>query len=171
MNKRAFLLLIALFFVAALALGNTVQPLIQLWYQSDSDTISPVGNRKVSMATSQSGMHIISDGDGYVMSASDQGSHVWMTGAGEVSLPDICDTATGYYVKITNKTNTNQVEVAVQDTANDKIVLADGTALDVNDEADLATAAMSSAVFQCCEANTWYIISERGTVTDGGEAD
>jgi lysophospholipase L1-like esterase len=49
MNKRACLLLIALFFVAALAIGNTVQPLIQLWYQSDSDTISTVGNRSVSI--------------------------------------------------------------------------------------------------------------------------
>ena len=138
------------------------------------ETVVYTGNRvftgSVSSDTSRSGMEVLTKSTSYDMSESDWGKEIWMTGAGEVGVPDCNASTIGYYVKITNKTATNQIEVAVQDTANDRFVKADGTALDINDELDLATAAMSSVTLECMEANYIYVRSERGTCTDGGVA-
>jgi hypothetical protein len=149
---------------------------IQIYDDSDdvSVTIGPVQDGIAVLdvnAPISTPKEVIADADGIILTAAQMNSVVLMTGAGEVLLPDVCDSATGQWVRVMNKTSPNQVEVAVADTANDKIVLIDGTALDINDEADLGTGASNWAQFECLEANTWYITAGVGVTTDGGAAD
>jgi len=118
----------------------------------------------------QSARQVIADADGIILTAAQMNSYILMTGAGEVQLPDVCDSATGTWVRVINKTNTNQVEVVVTD-GSDAFVLVDGTVLTAGNEADLATGASDWAEFTCLETNTWYILESEGTVTDGGAAD
>ncbi len=114
---------------------------------------------------------VITDTNGIVLTNGQMNSVLFMTGAGEVLLPDVCDSASGQWMKIITRDASEQVEIAVADTANDLIVLIDGTALDVDDEADLGTDASNWAYIVCLETNKWYITSQVGIVTDGGAAD
>ncbi len=100
------------------------------------------------------------------------GGLVLMTAAGEVGFPD-CDTdLIGWWVSVLKRDDTEQVELAmVGDTTNDLFRLKDGTELDADDEADMATAANQLVTVMCVEENKWYIISEDGACTDGGVAD
>ena len=93
-----------------------------------------------------------------------------MTAAGEVTLPDVCDSATGANILIRARDVNEQVEVVLTDSG-DAFVLPDGTVLTADNELDLATAAGSQAGIVCWETGKWYVVSEKGTVTDGGAAD
>jgi len=118
----------------------------------------------------QGANNIITDTDGIILTTAQMNSVVIMTGAGEVQLPDVCDSATGEWVMVFVRDVGEQVEMVVTDTS-DQWVLSDGSVTTANDEADLAVVASSFAVFMCLETNKWYVMGERGTVTDGGAAD
>ncbi len=90
-----------------------------------------------------------------------------MTAAGQVTLPDVCDSATGANILIRARDVSEQVEVGLTD-SNDLFVLTDGTELTANDELDLATPAGSQVGLVCWETGKWYVVSEKGTATDGG---
>jgi hypothetical protein len=119
----------------------------------------------------QGPINLTTDADDITVTAAQMNGIIFKTGAGEVVIPDVCDSATGEWLTVFNKTAAEQVEVAVADTAADKFVLIDGTVLDVNDEIDLSTDASSWVKVVCLEANTWYVVSQVGVVTDGGPAD
>jgi len=53
----------------------------------------------------------------------------------------------------------------------DNFVLLIGTALDAGDEIDTAATAGSTYLFVCTAENTWSVIQESATSTDGGTAD
>jgi hypothetical protein len=142
--------------------SNSATPLI--YGEFDNDLVKIYG-------TLQGDRSVIADADGIVITSAQMGSYILMTGAGEVQLPDDCDAATGTWLRIINKTNTNQVELVLTDTAADNFVLFDGTALATGNEADLATGPSNWAQVTCLEANTWYILDENGAVTDGGAPD
>jgi hypothetical protein len=118
----------------------------------------------------QGAINVITDADGISLTNAQMNSYLIMTGAGEVTLPDVCDSATGKWIKVKARDAAEQVEMVVTDTS-DLWVLSDGTETTANDEADLATAAGSWAVFICLETNKWYVDGENGTVTDGGVPD
>jgi hypothetical protein len=120
--------------------------------------------------TIRGSINVITDADGIALTAAQMNSYLIMTGAGEVTLPDVCDSATGAWVKVKARDASEQVEMVVTDTS-DLWVLSDGTETTANDEADLATPAGSWAVFVCLETNKWYVDGENGTVTDGGVPD
>jgi hypothetical protein len=167
-RREKYLLCLLLIFASIFCLG-LAGGLIPTWHVDGSG--NAVTTRPVSIKnTLQGDMNLISDGDGYTIAAGDQGSAIWMTGAGEVALPACTTSTIGRYYYIFVRDAAEQVEVVLQDSA-DLIVLADGTALDADDEADMATGASSSATFMCAEDGKYYIIAENGTVTDGGAAD
>ena len=122
----------------------------------------------VVMGTSASGLMVVSDGDGVVLTSADWGKIIWMTGAGEVQLPDGGEADIGKYIMIVCRDASEQVEIALTDET-ELIVLQDGTALDPGDEADMLTSALSRVTVAYMETGKWYIIS--GFATDGGAAD
>lgn len=122
--------------------------------------------------TLQSSIRIVSDADGYNMTIADNASIILMTGAGEVGAWD-CSTANiGSWFEVWVRDASEQVQIVdYGDTSNDLFVIKNGTALDVNDEVDLATTANKRYTFICLEENKWYIAAEDATSTDGGAAD
>jgi hypothetical protein len=167
MNKRACLLLIALFFVAALALGNTVQPLIQLWYQSDSDTISTVGNRNVSMGK-PAHSHTT---DATLTEAQCRGAINDNQGAsGEVDL-------TMYASDKGNMVMFRQEEPQVIEVGpeTDGYIILDGTALDQGDCVDSDGATIGSWMMcqrgQNASGTAVWICDSDGNWTDTGASD
>ena len=125
----------------------------------------------LSTNTVRGAAQVTSSAGNITVSAAQMNGNLIVTAAGEVQIPDVCDAANGDWLKVINKTATNQVELAVVDTGNDKFVLVDGTALDVDDEVDLGTNASDSVKIECLEANIWYITAQVGVATDGGAAD
>ena len=103
-----------------------------------------------------------------VSAAQAYGSIIYMTTANEVTLPDVCDSATGAYVKIIAR-DAEKIEVVVTDTS-DAFVL-DGTALTANDELDSAGGAGDYAEIACLATNLWYVLHHQGTWVDGGVPD
>lgn len=118
----------------------------------------------------QGGANILTSAGNISPSEAQMNSYLIMTAAGEVTLPDVCDSATGKWMKVKARDVNEQVEMVVTG-AEDLWVLSDGTETTANDEADLALPAGSWAVFVCMETNKWYVDSENGTVTDGGVPD
>jgi hypothetical protein len=115
---------------------------------------------------------ITSDSDGINLTNSDCGKIIYMTGNGEVGLPD-CDAGlVGCFVRVDQDDTGRDIEIVMfGDTSNDFFVLEDGTNLDVNNEADIPNAANNRANFICKEANHWFVEEIKGSVTDGGVAD
>jgi hypothetical protein len=120
----------------------------------------------------EAGEVVVSDADGITLTVADTRTIVLMTGAGEVGLWD-CSTANiGTWAMVWVRDASEQVEVVMSgDTTNDLFVLVDGTELDADDEADMATTAGTKATFICLEENKWYVNSAADSVTDGGAAD
>jgi hypothetical protein len=104
------------------------------------------------------------------LTSSQMNSIVVMTGAGDVDiLADMCDTATGQ--SLTVKSTAAHLNSITSNDAADQFVLSNGTALDAQDELDLAGAAGSQAKVVCIQANKWWVMEEIGTCSDGGTAD
>ena len=99
------------------------------------------------------------------------GGLVEVSFAGEVRLPDVCDSASGAMVMITQKDDSETVEIAVTDTS-DHLWL-DGTDLGANYEIDSPGNAEQSnyIVLVCTEANNWKSFGRSGTWVTGGAAD
>ena len=122
--------------------------------------------------TIQGSALVVSDDNGINLTiGTHNGSVILMTGDGEVGLWDCSATTVGSFVTVINRDVSEQVEVVMYgDTSNDLFRLFDGDETGVNDEADLATTAGAKATFMCLETNKWWVVSENGEVTDGGEA-
>jgi hypothetical protein len=132
---------------------------------------SNAGDKRWVIVNYSSAIKVVTAATDIILTGDQMNGIVFMTDDGEVLLPDVCDSATGQWAMVMNKTATKAVEVAVADTAADKFVLIDGTATGVNDEIDLSTDASSWVKVVCLEANTWYVVSGVGVTTDGGVAD
>ena len=90
----------------------------------------------------------------------------------EVSLPDVCDSATGANVMIVQRDINETIQIGVTDTSDDMIL--DGTALGANQEIDSPGGAGDAYAYiclVCVAANTWASFDRRGTFVDGGAAD
>jgi hypothetical protein len=142
-----------------------------IFLYSSSLLAGPIGSGPISGPEIPITHRITLSAGNITVTTAQMNSTIFMTAAGEVQVPDVCDSDTGQWLIVMNKTDTNQVEVAVVDTANDMFVLIDGTVLDVDDEIDLSTNPSSWVKIVCYEANTWYIVSGVGVTTDGGAAD
>ena len=113
---------------------------------------------------------VITDTDGIDLSAAQSyGYAVIMTGAGDVELADVCDTATGANVLVFVRDAAETVSIAVNDAA-DTIVYP-GLSLGADDELDSPGSAGDFVCVACLAANTWYVIGARGAWSDGGAAD
>jgi len=121
-------------------------------------------------STIQAAMKVIPDADGIILTAAQMNAIIVMTGAGDVDIPaDQCDTATGKWLTV--KSTAAHLNSVTSNDAADLFVLSDGTALDAQDELDLAGAAGNQVTVVCLEANKWYVTGEVGTCVDGGVAD
>ena len=129
----------------------------------------------MSFSTIQAGMKILIDADIHaasnVLTAAQMNSVLVMTEAGDVMLPDVCDSATGAWITIkSSAAHLNSVDVT--DTAGDDFVLSDGTNIDGDaNEVDLAGGAGDQATFMCIQTGKWWVMGEIGTVIDGGAND
>jgi hypothetical protein len=133
------------------------------WLQSDGTWLSD------SLATKAV---ITSDSDGINLTDADCGKIIYMTGNGEVGLPDCDADLVGCFIRVDQDDTGRDIEIVMYgDTSNDFFVLEDGTNLDANDEADIPNAANNRANFICKEANHWFVEEIKGSVTDGGAAD
>ena len=97
-----------------------------------------------------------------------------VSAACEVTLPDVCDSATGTWVMLIIKDDSEKLEVALTDTSNDVFTLMDGTALTAGDELDSDSSADSGGDFvyvMCTATNIWRLLAENGAWSDGGVAD
>lgn len=122
----------------------------------------------VVMGTSASGLVVTSDADGVVLTSADWGKVIWMTGAGEVAVPDAGASDIGKYITVIVRDASEQVEVVLTD-ATELFVLTSGTALDAGDESNMSTTSLSRTTFVYMETGRWYAF---GTpTTDGGAAD
>lgn len=100
------------------------------------------------------------------------GGIVRVTFAGEVRLPDLCDSsATGAAVMIVQGDPSETVEIAVTDTSDH--VWLDGTDLGANFEIDSPGDAVSDnyIVMVCEAADNWHSKGRSGTWVTGGAAD
>jgi hypothetical protein len=115
---------------------------------------------------------ITSDSDGINLTDADCGKIIYMTGNGEVGLPDCDADLVGCFVRVDQDDTGRDIEIVMYgDTSNDFFVLEDGTATGANDEADIPNAPNNRANFICKEANHWFVEEIKGSVTDGGAAD
>jgi hypothetical protein len=115
---------------------------------------------------------ITSDSDGINLTYDDCGKIIYMTGNGEVGLPDCDADLVGCFVRVDQDDTGRDIEIVMYgDTSNDFFVLEDGTNLDANNEADIPNAPNNRANFICKEANHWFVEEIKGSVTDGGAAD
>lgn len=109
------------------------------------------------------------DVNGEVLTASTMNSIRISSGAGDWTIPDVCDSATGYWVTVT----ANAAHVASLDLAGDEdlFILSSGTALDADDELDTAGGAWDSCTVTCVAQDKWLVTGELGTCADGGASD
>lgn len=98
------------------------------------------------------------------------GGFLIVTAAGDVDLPDVCDSATGAAVVVYVRDVSETVSVAVGDTADDIFYKPVGL-LGVNNEIDSPGAAGDWISLVCAEANVWHVVGYSGTWTDGGTVD
>jgi len=132
--------------------------------------LTTTGNVSIG-GTLTGGLSVISDADGVVLTSSDWGKMVVMTGAGEVALPNGTAADIGKYILVFVRDASEAVEVVLTDET-ELFVLTNGTALDAGDECNLPLTAGSMATFVYLETGKWYITgSANGTPTDGGAAD
>lgn len=122
----------------------------------------------VAMATSASGLIVVSDADGVVLTSADWGKTIWMTGAGEVALPNAGASDIGKYIIVIVRDASEAVEVVLTD-ATELFVTTTGTALTAGNEANMGTTALSKTTFVYMETGKWYAFGS--PVTDGGAAD
>ena len=101
--------------------------------------------------------------------AQTRGNIIIMTAAGDVELPDVCDTATGANVLVFVRDVAETVSIAV--IAPEDTIIYPGLALDADDELDSPGDAGDWVSLVCMEANKWYVVGSRGSWTDGGVAD
>ena len=124
----------------------------------------------ISVSTSQAVPNGITDADGIVLQADQMNSVITMTGAGDVDIPENqCDTATHKWLVV--KSTAAHLNSVTSNDAADQFILANGTALDAQNELDLAGAAGSQVCIMCLQANEWWVTGYIGTPVDGGAAD
>lgn len=97
------------------------------------------------------------------------GYMVWATGAGDVDLPDVCDSATGANVCVYVRDAAETVSVTTP--AEDLIVYPGIATLIANDELDSPGLANDFVCLACMEADKWYWLGGTPNWTDGGAAD
>jgi hypothetical protein len=163
----------AIVFFAFVGLGICGPPVAPspVYYDADGNIVAPadmIVTGSATMATSRSGLSVVSSAGNIILTSADWGKVIWMTGAGEVQLPDAGASDIGKYITIIVRDALEQVEIALTD-ATELFVREDGTALDAGDELDMATAALSKVTVAYMETGKWYVLS--GITTDGGVAD
>lgn len=93
---------------------------------------------------------------------------VQMTVAGELTMWD-CEAANvGEYIGLWAR---DAEKIEIVPASGDHFVLFDGTALDANDELDMAVAAGTKVSLLCTADDAWSVYTETATSTDGGVAD
>ena len=126
----------------------------------------------MSFSTMQAGVKVYTDADIHaasnVLTEAQMNSVLLMTEAGDVVLPDSCDSATGIWITI-KASAAHAVSVDVTDTAGDDFVLSDGTNVDGDaNDVVLAGGAGDQGTFVCLQTGKWWVTGEIGTVADGG---
>lgn len=104
-----------------------------------------------------------------VTTAEANGGFLLVTAAGDVDLPDVCDSATGANILVYVRDAAETVSVAVGDTSDD--IVFQGTAIGANSELDSPGNAGDFVALVCAATNIWYVIGSSGTWTDGGTVD
>ena len=135
-----------------------------------SPTALGIASIDLQSGTIQGAMKVgAADADGEVLAAATMNSIRISSGAGDWTIPDVCDSATGYWVKVV----ANAAHVASLDLAGDEdlFILSNGTALHADDELDTAGGAWDSCTVTCVATDTWMVTGENGTCADGGVSD
>lgn len=101
--------------------------------------------------------------------AQSYGYIIFMTGAGDVELADVCDTATGANATVFVRDTAETVSIAVNDPGD--TIIFPGLALGADDELDSPGNAGDFVSLVCLETNKWYVIGYSGAWEDGGPAD
>ncbi len=92
-----------------------------------------------------------------------------VTAAGDVDLPDSCDSATGHSALIYVRDVAETVSLTVTDTSD--TIIYKGLSLGADDELDSPGAAQDWVCVVCMETNNWYVVGNSGDWTDGGVPD
>jgi hypothetical protein len=110
----------------------------------------------------------INDSNGRDIAVTEMNGGFLASGSGDFYIPaDMCDTATGNWLKVKIDGGAYNVSVGSYDTA-DLFVLTNGSNTDAGDEIDLNAADGALVYIECAKANEWHVTDEIGTVTDGG---
>ncbi len=104
-----------------------------------------------------------------VTAAQAKGGYILVTAAGDVDLPDDCDSATFASVKIVVRDAAETVSVTLANSQEDTIKYP-GLSLTAGDEIDSPGGALDELTLVCAETNTWYANGTLGW-TDGGVDD
>ena len=96
------------------------------------------------------------------------GSLVRLTVADEITLWDCTASNIGSFVTLWAR---DSEKIEVVPASGDQFVLTNGTALDANNELDIADTAGTKVCLMCTEENIWSVYSETAASTDGGAAD
>jgi hypothetical protein len=98
------------------------------------------------------------------VASADMNTILVMTGAGDVTLPDVCDSATGETLTVVaNAAHIASIESA---DAGDQFVTTNGTKNAVNRELDTAGGEYDYCKVVCVETNVWMVMDEIGTCVD-----
>lgn len=106
--------------------------------------------------------------DTTLTAAAHNGSLVQMTVAGEVTLWD-CEAANvGQYVMVWAR---DAEKIELVPASGDQFFLFDGTGIGANDELDVPATKGTKVTLMCTADDTWSVVNETATTTDGGAAD
>jgi hypothetical protein len=110
------------------------------------------------------GIDITTDSGDVSVTAINMNTILIMTGAGDATLPDVCDSATGEWLTVVANAG-HIASIQSADTA-DQFVTTDGTKNTANHELDTAGGAYDYCKVVCVETNVWMVMDEIGTCVD-----
>jgi hypothetical protein len=148
------------------------------WIGVSSPVSSSVGfdfgaMKIITTGTIQGATNVIANaGATLAVSAAQMNSIILQTVAGEVELPDVCDSATMQWLLVFVRDASETVEIAVA--GGEDTIVYPGETLGADDELDSPGGATDEGTWVsliCMETNKWYVLGNRGTWTDGGPAD
>lgn len=149
--------------VFATALGAVAGETARLTSAGDFNVTGAImGYRKI---TSASGSRVLTTPEM-------RGGIVLVTAAAvEVSVPDLCDSATGAWVTIVQADASETIQIGVTDTAD--LLFVDGASIGANQEIDSPGSAVEGdfITLYCRETDEWHVLGQQGTWVDGGASD
>ena len=96
------------------------------------------------------------------------GGYLLVTAAGDVDLPDDCDSATFASIRIVVRDASETVSVTLANSQEDTIIYP-GLSLTPGDEIDSPGNALDEITLVCAEANKWYANGTAGWTDGGGD--